>query len=113
MSHEVVVETGCGRLAGTREDGLCVFRGIPFVMGQIGTRGGDRFAGGGPEAERLQARMMDSWLGFARDGDPGHADLASWDAFDPARRATMIFGRECEARDDPLGSERAAWDGIL
>ena len=52
MSREVVVEAGGGRLAGIREDGLCVFQGVP------------------PD-------------------------------------------REYEARGDPLGSERAAWDGIL
>jgi para-nitrobenzyl esterase len=49
--------------------------------------------------------MMDVWLDFARSGDPG------WPAYEPTRRTTMIFGRDCGTEDDPQAEERKVWEG--
>jgi para-nitrobenzyl esterase len=57
--------------------------------------------------------MMGAWIAFARSGDPNHADLVSWPAYDEARRATVFFGRETQIVDAPLEGERRAWEGIL
>ena len=76
-------------------------------------KGLQRWAGSGPEADRLSARMMDAWLAFARTGDPAHGDLPEWPTYDEERRATLVFDREVELRDDPFDEERRAWDGLL
>ncbi len=90
--------------------GACHGVDVPFVFGLIGTKGADFFAGRGAEAEALAQRTMDAWLGFARNGDPGHPD---WTAFEPSARQTMLLGPECQLVSDPFGAERAAWDGVI
>ena len=93
--------------------GACHGIDVPFAFGLIGTPGAEKFVGGGPAAHALADDVTASWLGFARAGDPGHAGLPGWPGFDAQRRPTMIFGPRCELAQDPLGAERAAWDGVL
>jgi para-nitrobenzyl esterase len=93
--------------------GACHALELPFVFGTLGAPTMDRFAGTGADAERLSATMMDSWLAFARSGDPGCDSLPGWKAYDTPRRATMTFDRDCELVDAPYDAERAAWDQIL
>jgi para-nitrobenzyl esterase len=56
--------------------------------------------------------MQDAWLAFARGGDPNHAGLPPWPAYDEARRATMLLGATCEVADAPWEAERRVWDAI-
>jgi carboxylesterase type B len=86
--------------------GSCHAIEVPFVFGTLDSKGTDAFAGSGPAAEDLAARMQDAWLAFARTGDPG------WPAYDPPTRTTMLFGETDEVFDDPMSAERAAWDGL-
>ena len=57
--------------------------------------------------------MMDAWIAFARSGQPGHAALPAWPSYDAAKRATLVFDRQCELASAPLDAERAAWDGVI
>jgi para-nitrobenzyl esterase len=66
-----------------------------------------------PGSQELADRMSEAWLAFARHGDPGHAGLPSWPAYDLEGRSTMIFDAECRVVDDPDGEERQAWEGRL
>jgi para-nitrobenzyl esterase len=84
---------------------------IPFVFGTLTAPFQDRFAGKGPEVERLSERMMDTWLALARRGSPS-LPQADWIPYDPQRRATMVFDRDSRLEDAPYEQERAAWDGI-
>ena len=93
--------------------GACHGIDVPFVMGAIGTPGAARFAGAGPEASALQDRVMDAWLGFARSGDPNHAGLPDWPAYDAERRTAMQLGRRCETARAPDDVVLRAWDGVL
>ena len=93
--------------------GSCHALELPFVFGSFNAPTMDRFAGTGPEAERLSQRIMDAWIAFARSGDPAHPGLPEWPTYDAQTRATMLFDRSCERCDAPLDAERAAWDGIL
>jgi para-nitrobenzyl esterase len=93
--------------------GACHALELPFVFGTLDAPTMDRFAGKGPEAEALSAQMMDAWIAFARSGEPGHATLPSWPAYDAAKRATLVFDRDCELTHAPLDAERAAWDGVI
>ncbi|MCA2216539.1 carboxylesterase family protein [Jidongwangia harbinensis] len=47
--------------------------------------------------------VHDTWIRFARTGDPG------WEPFEADRRATMHIGATWEQVDDPRGPERLAW----
>lgn len=89
-----------GRLA------ACHALEVPFVFGRLHDPRAAQLVGEGPDAQRLSEHMMDAWLAFARDGDPG------WPAWDDAKRATMVLGRECLLESDPLGAERRVWDGL-
>ncbi|WP_217144914.1 carboxylesterase/lipase family protein [Streptomyces sp. AC627_RSS907] len=51
----------------------------------------------------LAARVHETWIRFARSGDPG------WDPYDTERRATMRIDAEWAQADDPRGRERQAW----
>jgi para-nitrobenzyl esterase len=79
---------------------------IPFVFHNldatpiVGTRA-DRFA--------LADLMSDTWIEFARAGDPNHERLPRWDPYDPDRRATMLFDSPPRLEDDPRSEERLAW----
>jgi para-nitrobenzyl esterase len=84
---------------------------LPFVFGLADAPAGRLFAGGGPEAARLQERVMDAWIAFARRGDPSHPGLPGgrWPAYDAERRSTLLFDRECALARDPDADERLAW----
>jgi para-nitrobenzyl esterase len=93
--------------------GACHALEMPFVFGTISAPTQDRFCGTGPEVERLSAEMNAAWAAFARTGNPSTADLA-WPAFDPVRRATMVFDTAASrVEDDPFGEERAAIEPLL
>jgi para-nitrobenzyl esterase len=93
--------------------GACHGIDVPFVMGGVGTPGGDRFAGSGPEAAALQDRVMDAWLAFARSGDPSHPDLPGWVPYRADRRLAMELGRRCQPLRVPDDAILRAWDGVL
>lgn len=86
--------------------GACHALELPFCFGTLGAPGVDRFAGSGPEAERLAHEMQDAWLAFARGAEP-------WPRFDAERRATRVFGRASSLEDAPREPERAFWDGVI
>ncbi|MFL1897705.1 carboxylesterase/lipase family protein [Streptomyces tauricus] len=51
----------------------------------------------------LAARMHETWVRFARTGNPG------WDPYDDERRATMRIDAEWTQVDNPRSQERQAW----
>jgi para-nitrobenzyl esterase len=75
---------------------------LPFTFGTFGAGTWGAFVGGGPDAERLGATLRAAWAAFARGEAP-------WPAYEPSRRATMVFDRECRVEDDPRGDVRDAW----
>jgi para-nitrobenzyl esterase len=52
--------------------------------------------------------MSGAFAAFARSGNPNHAGIPSWQAFDARQRATMVFNNEPELVMDPHGAERRA-----
>jgi para-nitrobenzyl esterase len=79
---------------------------LPFVFDNIH----DPVIHPSESRQRLADRMSEAWLAFARHGDPNHAGLDHWPAYDVESRPTMLFGREsCEVTDDPGAAEREAW----
>jgi para-nitrobenzyl esterase len=93
--------------------GACHAIDIPFVFDTLDKPGMPAFAGDTAEARDLGTKVQDAWIAFAHTGDPGHAGLPAWPAYDAGRRATMLLGADCHVEEDPLGTERRAWDGRL
>ncbi len=95
--------------------GSCHALEIPFVFAALGNAGAELFFGGpaGPDLWSLSEAMQDSWLAFARTGDPGHDGIPAWPAWEPERRPVLRFDVEREVVDDPFGDERALWEGVL
>lgn len=89
--------------------GSCHSLDIPFVWGTTQVDQMRAFCGGGAAVEALSARMMDTWLAFARRGDPGCDALPEWPAYCAERRATMLLGEKCRVEHAPLDDERALW----
>ncbi len=81
---------------------------IPFVFGGLRL---DWLPGGAGRridaaaAARLSERMMDAWLAFARTGE------APWQAYEPTRRATMVWSGDPRVVHDPAAAERRLWEG--
>lgn len=56
--------------------------------------------------------MSAAWAAFARNGNPDHADMPHWPAFNPDEYPTMMFGNEVSAANDPNREERLALEGL-
>lgn len=63
----------------------------------------------GPESDETRAmveNMANSWLAFARTGDPNNSSIPTWLPYDLERRNTMMFDVPSRAVDDPHKAER-------
>jgi para-nitrobenzyl esterase len=91
--------------------GSCHALEIPFVFDNLDQPGADAFVG--PDAPAPLAKAMSAtWCGFARDGDPAGGPLGTWPAYGPGTRSTMVLEPDAHLEDDPMGAERALWEGI-
>jgi para-nitrobenzyl esterase len=91
--------------------GACHALELPFVFGTHHNPVQERFAGKGPVVTALSASMMGAWLSFARESAP--SALPAWRAYELEQRPTWVFDAKAALALDPLGEERAAWDGVL
>lgn len=66
---------------------------LPFVFDNIALA--NQMTGGGQEAHGLAAKMSQSWINFAKTGNPNHADLPEWPAYNSTNTATMHFDTSC------------------
>jgi para-nitrobenzyl esterase len=78
---------------------------IPFVFHNLDA---SPWTAGVPGITPLADQVSDTWLAFARSGNPSTARLPQWPAFDGERRATMVFDTRSAAVDDPLREQRIA-----
>ncbi len=51
--------------------------------------------GGTKEAQALADKISQSWINFAKVGDPNHAGLPNWPAYNTKNTATMHFDNKC------------------
>ncbi len=77
---------------------------IPLALDNIAVA--DGMTGDGPEAVQLAALMSDTWIAFARTGNPNHKDLPRWRPYDLTKRPTMSFSSHSRLVNDPRGGER-------
>jgi para-nitrobenzyl esterase len=80
---------------------------LPFVFGAVHIPVVQLFSGGGPAADALSRQMQMAWLACARRGDPSHEGIGEWRQWEPAGRATMVFGAHTGLADAPRDGELA------
>lgn len=83
---------------------------LPFVFDHVNDA--SYMIGTGADRQTLADKMSAAWVAFARSGNPNHKGLARWPAFTSKDRATMVFGRECRAVNDPYREERLALQAL-
>lgn len=77
---------------------------IPFVFGTLAAEGS--YSGTGEAQRKLSRQMMGAFVALARSGDPNHAGLPEWPHYELPERATMRFGLDTRAENDPRRFER-------
>jgi para-nitrobenzyl esterase len=68
--------------------------------------------GGGGSAQQkvLWERFAAAWVAFAMTGDPNTSRIPTWPAYEPGKRATMIFDNDVRVENDPRSEIRRFWD---
>ncbi len=76
---------------------------LPFVF--FNTDRMENMTGGGPVPMALAEKMADTWIQFARTGDPNHAGIPAWQKFSPKTVPTLIWDNKVELALNPDGQE--------
>ena len=84
---------------------------IPFVFDTLEVASSAMLGPVTPSMRALQATMSDTWVAFARTGNPNNRHLPDWPAYDAQKRATMSLNVEPRLLDDPSATERQAMNG--
>ncbi len=87
--------------------GSCHALELPFVFGAVHLPVVQVFSGGGPAVDTLSSQMQRAWLAFAAAGDPSHEGIGVWRPWEPAGRATQIFGADTRLEPAPRNAELA------
>jgi para-nitrobenzyl esterase len=78
---------------------------LPFVFDNVDVAP-DMVGQPSDETAGLARSMSESWIAFARTGDPNNEAIPRWEPYDADRRATMHVDVEPELVDDPHRDER-------
>jgi len=93
--------------------GACHAIELGFVFGTYNEKLAGAFFGTGAKADALAIAMMESWIAFAKNGDPSNAITGPWPRYEAASRKTMIFGDgDPRVVDAPNERRREAWAEI-
>jgi para-nitrobenzyl esterase len=63
-------------------------------------------AGTGLDARKAAYAMSETFISFARTGDPNNAAIPRWDRYTLPERATMMFDANSQVENDPRADER-------
>lgn len=72
----------------------------------------NRFTGTGPEAYAMAAIMSDTYIAFAKTGNPNNTRIPNWPAYDLKRRATMALDLASRVIDDPRSEARKLFSTV-
>jgi len=64
--------------------------------------------GGGSDAIALADKISDTWIAFARTGNPNNPKMPHWHEFNINDRATMVINNDSKVVSDPLREQRVA-----
>ena len=60
----------------------------------------------GPQAQQMADQMSETFIAFARTGNPNNKLIPRWEMYTLPRRQTMVFNVPSHLEDDPRGAER-------
>lgn len=83
-----------------RQIGACHGIELPFVFGTLLEPWLRPWLGAMPGAVKLSHRVQESWIAFARTGQPGHPGLPFWPGYDTEKRQAMVLGRRCQVASE-------------
>ncbi|HEX4302558.1 MAG TPA: carboxylesterase/lipase family protein [Rhizomicrobium sp.] len=93
--------------------GACHALELGFTFGTYQVKGAAPFFGEGPKADVLALEMMDSWIAFAKSGNPSNDTSGAWMRYDARKRATMMFGDGMpHVSAAPNEARRKAWEAV-
>jgi para-nitrobenzyl esterase len=84
---------------------------IPFAFDNVKITA--RLTGGGADAMALADKVSDTWIAFARTGNPNNPKMPRWPAFNAQDRATLVINNVSKVVNDPLREQRIAMFGAL
>ena len=79
---------------------------VPFAFDNVQIS--RQLTGGGADAMALADKVSDTWIAFARTGDPNTSKLPKWPAFNAAERPTMVINNQSKVVGDPIREQRLA-----
>ena len=77
------------------------FDNVALSPGMVGSSAEDQV-----RAQGMADVVSETYIAFARTGNPNNAKVPKWPAFDLKSRATMVFDEVTKVEDDPRGRER-------
>jgi para-nitrobenzyl esterase len=77
---------------------------IPLVFGTLGAEGSQ--TGTAADARTVSQAMQESFVAFAKTGDPNHKGMPAWPRYTLDKRATMIFDVRSHVENDPRKWQR-------
>jgi para-nitrobenzyl esterase len=83
---------------------------LPLMFDNVGRT--PSFAGRSDAARAVSAQMAETWLAFARHGDPNNAAIPDWPAYTVDAPTTMLFDVESRVADDWRRAEREVLAGM-
>lgn len=91
--------------------GSCHALELCFVFGTIDATNSRDLCGSGSSCDALEEAMQESWLAFAKTGDPSNSRVGNWLPYG-TNRHTMILGESIRSESGPFETERLAWEGV-
>jgi para-nitrobenzyl esterase len=82
---------------------------LPFVFDNV-TKARHMVGDPTPETEAMARQMSESWLAFARTGDPNNPAIPQWRPYGLDHRTVMLFDAPAVAAEDPHRAERLAME---
>jgi para-nitrobenzyl esterase len=84
---------------------------IPFVFGNLHAPLVDEILSPSPPV-KLSEMMQDTWIAFAKTGNPANGSIPRWPAYDGKTRATMVLDVRPAVENDPYRADRLVWENI-
>ncbi len=78
---------------------------IGFVFDNVAKS--ESMSGIGEEQQRVADIMADTWIAFAKTGDPNNRRIPNWPAYDDEARPVMVLDETPELVRDPRGEQTA------
>jgi para-nitrobenzyl esterase len=66
----------------------------------------------GPQAQTMADIMSETFIAFARTGNPNNKAIPKWEQYTLAGRQTMVFDVPPHLEDDPRGAERKIFEKV-